>query len=316
MPKKHLFLIGPFESLNIRKDSSLFLAHTMKEEGAEVFILEEEDFYLTPHLPKQRLMVKPFESKLFDQEYYMEDFKLGASFSVELDSSWLVHMRVDPPLDSRYIRYLWMLDYLRAKGVQVTNSPRGIMAYNEKLSPYFFPVKTVPSFYGENLEGIKDFLKTVPTDDIVVKPMDSFSGIGVEKLPLKEWGKKRILSHIKKRGEAVIVQPFLEKVLEGELRAIFLGAKLLGAIKKYPQKGSFLANIAQGAKFEKINLETEVLRSCEILAESLFKDGIDLIAFDICDQEITEVNITCPGLINEVSQALGKNLALDYAEYF
>ena len=38
---------------------------------------------------------------------------------------------------------------------------------------------------------------------------------------------------------------------------------------------------------------------------------MDFIAFDILNDYLQEVNITCPGLLVEVSEAVGKNLAKD-----
>ena len=44
--KKHLFFIDPLSKLNPKKDTSLMLASTMKEQGIEVYLLFEDDFYL------------------------------------------------------------------------------------------------------------------------------------------------------------------------------------------------------------------------------------------------------------------------------
>ena len=52
---------------------------------------------------------------------------------------------------------------------------------------------------------------------------------------------------------AVVVQPFQERIHEGEVRSIFFNGNHIGSIKKTPIKGSYLANIAQGASFEKYN---------------------------------------------------------------
>ena len=39
------------------------------------------------------------------------------------------------------------------------------------------------------------------------------------------------------------------------------------------------------------------------------EEGIYFVAFDIIGDNISEVNITCPGLMVEVSEACKKNLA-------
>ena len=42
---RHLFLIDPLEKLNIKKDSSLLMAHTLAARGEEVYILLAADCY-------------------------------------------------------------------------------------------------------------------------------------------------------------------------------------------------------------------------------------------------------------------------------
>jgi glutathione synthase len=48
---------------------------------------------------------------------------------------------------------------------------------------------------------------------------------------------------------------------------------------------------------------------CEKIATELNGYGVYWLAFDILGDAVTEVNITCPGLLVEVSYALKKNLA-------
>ncbi len=86
----------------------------------------------------------------------------------------------------------------------------------------------------------------------------------------------------------------------------------IGTILKKPKAGSFLANVAQGGHFELVTLDPEIKKSCDKVAAALLSDGIDLIAYDVLDGKISEVNVTCPGLIVEVSHALGRNLAAEF----
>jgi len=83
----------------------------------------------------------------------------------------------------------------------------------------------------------------------------------------------------------------------------------MGTILKVPPKGEFLANIAQGASYAKYELNSSLKKICEEMTASLKKEGIYFVAFDIIGDCISEVNITCPGLMVEVSEACGENLA-------
>ena len=56
-----------------------------------------------------------------------------------------------------------------------------------------------------------------------------------------------------------------------------------------------------------LNLKYELWQSP--ITKNLIKEGIYFVAFDIIGDFISEVNITCPGLMVEVSEACKKNLA-------
>jgi len=106
-----------------------------------------------------------------------------------------------------------------------------------------------------------------------------------------------------------VAQPFGTEVSKGEIRSIYFRGKELGSILKVPPKGQFLANIAQGATFSLIELSPTQQNECQKICEELTPVGIDFIAFDILGDAIQEVNLTCPGLLVEVSEAKGENLA-------
>ncbi|MFT6604708.1 MAG: glutathione synthase, partial [Bacteriovoracaceae bacterium] len=94
-----------------------------------------------------------------------------------------------------------------------------------------------------------------------------------------------------------------------EIRSIFFKGVEIGSIVKVPPKGSFLANIAQGATYSVAELNPVQKKNCAVLCEELSRVGADWLAFDILGDNISEVNVTCPGLLVEVSDAMKKNLA-------
>src|SRR5690606_36426027 len=160
-------------------------------------------------------------------------------------------------------------------------------------------------------------LKAAQVEELILKPLDLYSGIGVEKISLKDSNLlEKFRAMVKEFEGAIVAQPFLKAVYEGEHRAIYYDAKELGVIIKKPNKGEFLSNIAQGAQFEKSELSDELKNLCQKISEDLLKDGVNFIAFDILGNTITEINITCPGLLVEVSYAYNKNLARTIGELY
>jgi len=305
---RHFFFIDPIEKLNVRKDSSLMLALSMQRRGIEAFVFFESDFSIQ-NQGDQKIDAYSFEGTLEENEIYLKSFHLKSKKRFVLTKSDTIHMRLDPPFDSRYLRILWMLDFWKQKGINVINNPRGIMNFNEKLYAYGTEGAT-PSFVGESAELAKEFLEGLGPmcKEVILKPMDLYSGIGVEKLSLSHWEKRFQEKRLELKGP-IIVQPFVEAVKEGEVRAIYFKQQEIGSILKIPKSGEYLSNIAQGATFKSTNLSHTARKKCEKIMNELSSHGVDWAAFDILGDAISEVNITCPGLLVEVSYAYKKNLA-------
>jgi glutathione synthase len=305
---RHLLLIDPLEKLNSKKDSSLMLALSLQAKGIETYVFFESDFAVH-NQGTQKLTVHTFSGTFKDDGIYLSAFELQHQKVIELTTSDLIHMRLDPPFDSRYLRILWMLDDLVEKGITVLNHPRGIMIFNEKLYAYRV-AGAVPSFVGSNVRLAAQFvqeLKPQP-DALILKPLDLFSGIGVEKWPVKGW-EERFVEKVNELNGPVVVQPFLSDVMKGEIRSLYFMQEEIGTILKTPKDGEFLSNIAQGATFGPHRLSDLARSRCEMIVKELAAHGVDWVAFDILGDAITEVNITCPGLLVEVSYAHKKNLA-------
>lgn len=315
---RHLFLIDPLEKLNIKKDSSLMLAHTIKESGDEVYLLFEKDFAFINHL-KINVPVFSFNSSWDGESYYLKEFSLTNSKMITVDRECCLHMRFDPPFDARYLRYLWLLSFIEQKGVRVVNSAQGILKYNEKLTALAHPSSAL-SYVGGESEAFFTFiqlLKEKGFTDLILKPLDLFQGMGVTKISLNDPLLRDLFQQKVLEFKGVLVaQPFLKEVYQGEVRSIYFKGKELGSILKRPPEGAFLANIAQGAHYFPTTLSLQQRQACDEVAQQLLKEGIDWIAFDILGESLSEVNVTCPGLLVEVSNALKTNLALTLLEQF
>lgn len=305
---RQLLLIDPLDKLNIKKDSTLMLALAMQKRGIETYIFFESDFAIH-NQGTQKLRVHSFKGALKEDQIYLASFETTGEKVIELNQSDVIHMRLDPPFDSRYLRILWMLDNLVAQGIKVMNDPRGIMQFNEKLYAYRSQGAT-PSYVGQNLKLAQQFVQGLDPKPsaLILKPMDLYSGLGVEKLTFNHW-EKRFEEKVVELQGPVIVQPFVEAVMKGEIRSVYFKGVEIGTILKTPKDGEFLSNIAQGASFWAEPLSDLAKSRTEPIVKELMQYGVDWVAFDILADAISEVNITCPGLLVEVSYAYQKNLA-------
>lgn len=320
MDFNHILYIDPLEKLSLKKDSSLQLALALKLSGHKVSLIFEKDFYFD-NSARPVLKVYDFEGQFEEGSPYLKNFSLREEGEVQLDSSVVLHMRIDPPFDSRYLRYLWMLRALKVKyGVRVINDPDGIAIHNEKMVSYERE-DSVETYVGSSNDGFNQFVKNLKGKNdysgLILKPLDLFQGIGVEFLDNKVTDDSLLAAFERKKkeyGGAVVAQPFLPQVKEGELRALYFNGIELGTIIKTPPEGKFLANIAQGAKYKAFEMDQELKNRLKEMSLDFAKKGVPWIAYDVLGGKIQEANLTCPGLLVEVSSGVGKNLAFTLVE--
>jgi len=316
----HLFFIDSIDKLVIRKDSSLLFALTLQKKGQDVYVFFEDNFYIN-NFNEGGISVYSFKASFEKESVYLKDFKLNKKETFVISENDVIHMRLDPPFDNRYLRYLWMLNFISKRtGADVLNNPLGILSNNEKILAYE-QEKSLDSFVGSSKEGFLDFLNFSlknKISDIILKPLDLYQGIGVEKISISESNKDEVLTVFSKKvtsfGGAIIAQPFDQEVIKGEVRSLYFDGKELGSILKVPPAGEYLANIAQGASYQAYSLSDDQKNICDLIAENLLKEKIRFIAFDLLGNNVSEVNITCPGLLVEVSCAHKKNLAEEMAQ--
>lgn len=314
---QHIILIDPLSKLSIKKDSTLLLALSMKMQGTEVYLLFEEDFYYC-NRGSINWKVYSFDGELEQENFYLKNFKLTQSKELLVDKNTCVHMRLEPPFDTKYLKYAWLLKSLEASGISVINSAQGLLLHNEKLAAYLSASSHL-SYVGSSLHHFLIFCHDLYTEghrDIIIKPLDLFQGIGVVKIALgdDESLTKEFTQNLLDCQGTLVAQPFDTAIYEGELRSIFFKGVELGTIRKVPQKGSYMANIAQGAQYFAEKLNDKNFQQCTEVAQAMAADGVDWIAFDILGESLSEVNITCPGLLVEVSNALKVNLAVKISE--
>ncbi|MGB0455129.1 MAG: hypothetical protein ACPGJV_15575 [Bacteriovoracaceae bacterium] len=317
---KHLFIIDPIEKLVVEKDSTLMWAHTLKDQGEEVFVSFDKDWSFSNDQDSDTAPSFQFESVLNSETFYVEKFEIKESLEVSLDEQTIIYFRKDPPFDKHYLHLAWILRHIERKVGLIINSPEGVLQWNEKLIAYDRDEGVIETFIGQNEDQALEWLKNLKGDvqSLIIKPLDLYQGIGVEKIDLSEFNEgtlKEKFSAIQKQYEGhFVLQPYLKSVEEGEIRSVFSVGKHIGSIIKVPPKGEFLANIARGASYSKIELSKPLMKECEKAAKDLREYGVELVAFDILDNKISEINITCPGLLVELSSAHEKNLCLDIIE--
>jgi len=311
---RHFFLIDPLDKLCVEWDTTLSLVSNMKSMGKEVYLLFEKDFFYCNYLPL-RFKAYEFHSTFIEVESKNTEFSLRREQSFSWGQGDVLHMRLDPPFDSRYQRILWMLKAIKKAGVKVINDPEGIMLHNEKL--YACEQKeSCPSLVGSSLSAFKIFIDAIKEDNyeaLILKPLDLYQGKGVERVFFKDVSEEKLndifLTKVEQAQGAVVVQPYLKEVEQGEVRSTYFMGEELASILKLPLKGGFLANmVSSESNCLPIPLSIDQKKMCDRIAKELAQHGVHWIAFDLLGSTVSEVNVTCPGLISETCRQYKKNL--------
>ena len=182
--------------------------------------------------------------------------------------------------------------------------------FNEKLIALPFVEYMPPTIVSSDSKVIDDFLSR--HGSCVIKSLDSFQGKSVRMISPQDH--EVVLSYTNRGRQPVMVQQFLESVYQGDKRVIMLGDKFLGAALRRPKQG-YHANFANSdaLKTELTPREQEIIGK---LGPWLVEHGIHFVGLDLIGENLTEINITCPTGIIQISELDGRSLAEEIVEYF
>ncbi len=219
----------------------------------------------------------------------------------------LILMRKEPPYD---LAFHYATQLLSLADTLVVNSPSAIRDFNEKLIAlpfiHFMPSTLVSS----DPELLGKFLDDHGT--CVVKSLDSFQGKAVQKIESPD--RAKVISATCGGTQPVMVQKFQENIVKGDKRVMLLGDRFLGAAMRRPKRG-YHANFANSDA-----LKTELTpKEEEIVAEVgpwLLRHGVHFTGLDLIDEQLTEINITCPTGIMQISELEGRKLSEEIVDYF
>lgn len=234
----------------------------------------------------------------------------GASESVRVADTNAVFIRKDPPFDAMYLYVTHLLELARGKTLLI-NDPRGLRDANEKLYALhfaeFMPKTVVTSFEDE----IFAFVKSVGGRG-VIKPLDLAGGSGVMLLSPNDKNARAIIQLLSDEGRRlVMVQEYLPAVEKGDKRILLLDGKPLGAINRVPRADDLRSNIHVGGSVEPCDITKEEQAMIAHMAPRLAKDGLVFVGLDVIGGKLTEVNVTSPTGIQQLSQHQGREVSAD-----
>jgi len=228
----------------------------------------------------------------------------GDAQRVRLTEVDAVFIRKDPPFDSPYAHATLLLELLRGQTL-VVNDPRGLRDANEKLYALSFAQWMPPTLVSCDRQAIHDFVAEVG-GKAVIKPLDGAGGFGVLGVATGDANTPSIVDLLTREGTRLaVVQQYLPEIREGDKRVLLLDGEPLGAVLRMPKAGDLRANIHAGADVRPHELTAAEKAMIADMAPKLRADGLVFVGLDVIGDKLTEINVTCPTGIRELSRFSG-----------
>ena len=304
---KTLFVTDPLAGLLADIDASVGLMDACQNEGAEVWVCEPADLGVA----RGRLVAR-------GRRICLRPRHRGADHRWVVEPSWyaevehatlhvaetceLVWLRIDPPVDARYLHTTYLLDLAAAAGVRVVNHPAGVRALHEKLLALHLPELCPATVVTSTAAEVEAFVATYGT--AVVKPVDGFAGTDVW-LVEPGHGCRALAESATAGGRHVIVQEYLPSVADGNKRLFLVDGEIVGAVLRRPSENDFRI----GPPVAEASIDAADRRIAEALAPRLVAHGIAIAGVDVIDGRLIEVNVTCPGGMHKTDALLGSDLS-------
>jgi glutathione synthase len=238
---------------------------------------------------------------------------LEPAADLALPSFDLALYRVDPPVDSRYLEHLQLLAWAsEAGGPEVVNPPEVLVRWGDKLGPPALSAAAPPTLVSSSWERLREFGRAERR--AVLKPLGGAQSRGVQ---LCAFGTPEEVERSRRQIEAlsggfarpVLLQRFLPEVQDGEKRLWFVDGEVLAHAKKRPAAGTFVIDMDKGSTCLPCDLTLGEARVAAAVGGALRQAGVRLAAVDLIAGQVTDWNLTSPGMLPTMERVLGRNLA-------
>ena len=286
------------KNLNVKTDSTIFLANEAQKRGFKLF------YYYPENLSNIR--GKTISKGYFIKIKYSKKkfYKILKKKTLELVKCKFVLIRQNPPFNLEYISTTYILDSIKKK-VKIINDPTSIRSISEKLYSSRYQKYMPNTLFTQNINEIKAFFKK--NKKVILKPIHGYSGNDIHLLT--RFKSNLVKRFVKKNGH-IMCQKFLPKINKGDKRVFVINGKLCGVISRIPKKGSFLSNMSKGAKVINTKLTKVEKQISNLIAKDLKKENIFFAGIDLIDQKLNgDINVTSPTGIKTYYDLSGKNLA-------
>lgn len=296
-------VMDPISHINFHKDTSLALMFAAQQRGCELFYMEQQDLSIQNgrafgHMAA--IKVAMHEDKWFEMEDASER---------PLDDLHIILMRKDPPFDGEFIYSTYILERAAQQGVLIANNPQSLRDCNEKVFATEFAHLMTPTTVTRRPDLLKAFHQE--HGDVIFKPLDGMGGSSIFRLKKDDPNVSVIIETLTNHGQQqIMAQRFIPEIVDGDKRILLIdGEAIPFSLARIPAKGETRGNLAAGGKGVTMALtEKEAAIAAEI-GPKLKEKGLYFVGLDVIGGYVTEINVTSPTCVREISRDSGIDVA-------
>ncbi len=204
---------------------------------------------------------------------------------------------------------------LKAHGVLVLNDPGGLSKAASKLYLTNFPPEIrARTLITRSPIKVKAFLHELKKPAII-KPLSGYGGQDVFfiKDAKKELNINQIIAAVSKNGY-IMAQEFLPAVKNGDKRLLLLnGAPIFvgeqaAIYRRMSPHGDVRSNMHVGGTRKRVEFTKKEAHVASMIQSRLIADGLYFVGADIVGDKLLEINVFCPGGINNINELYNINV--------
>ena len=296
-------VMDPIERIKPEKDGTLDLLLSAQSFGYEVTRFHSEELKIIDGRPlgNGRPITVNDDVKNW--------FAYGTENELCLSDFDVILMRKDPPFDMEYIYATYILDLAKMGGAKVINDPSAIRNLNEKVSITMFPSVTPPTLVTSNQSDLESFLNQ--QEKIVVKPLDGMGGRSIFIVEKGEPNTNTIFEEMTRDNrKTIMAQKYIPEIKDGDKRIhLVFGNHVDMALARVPSEKDHRGNLVMGAVGEVRKLTQRDIEICKTIGGTLLKGGVYFAGIDVIGDYLSEINITSPTGMREISKNSDVNVS-------
>jgi len=295
--------MDPLEGVLVHHDTTFALMLATQARGHLVFCFEQHQLLHAQGRPAAHLR------EVEVQAVQGAHFRVVGGRTMALDELDVVWLRKDPPVDLAFLHATQLVEATSRRPPLFVNSPGGLRAASEHLWALRFPDLCPETLVSADVAELRAFVEAAP-GGVVLKPVEGHGGEGVVLLHRGDRNAASLLELYTRRGtEWAMLQHYLAESRAGDKRILVLDGEPLGAVLRVPRPDDHRGNMAAGGTPVRAELSSQDRAVCERLAPHLRAEGLHFVGLDVIGRCLTEVNVTSPTGLVEISRLDGSPLA-------